>query len=93
MARFTSFIEKMIATTKAQAMQPEVHKSSLAEKVLDRISKKEYHPQHESKLRSRVTLESSVDELEKELRQEIARSLKQTEQKLVYKISVAEKGT
>lgn len=33
-----------------------------------------------------------MQELEKELKQEIARALKNTEQKLIYRLKVAQKG-
>lgn len=48
--------------------------------------------EYESKLRAKVSLESKIQELERELKEEIVKALKNTEQKLVYKIKVAEKG-
>lgn len=44
----------------------------------------------EAKICQKVTIESSIENLEKEMRQEIARSLKQSENKVLYLIKKAE---
>ena len=44
-SRFSSFIRKMIETTKAQVTQPYADKNkSIAEKVLERLDKNMYQP-------------------------------------------------
>ena len=46
----------------------------------------------EAKLRQKLTIESSIDQLENEMRSEISRALKQSEMKVLLLLEKANKG-
>ena len=56
--------------------------TQLAQRVQTNVINEVYNIEHEAKLRQRVTIESSIDGLEKELRKEIAQALKRSESKV-----------
>lgn len=51
-----------------------------------------YTIEAEAKIRQKVTIESSIEQLENELRGEIARSIKRSEMKVIYLIKKAEES-
>ena len=80
----SSFAAKMSEIIKRETAQ--IHRAA---RVRDNIENSCYSAEVETKLRRRVTVESTMDELEKEMRQEIARALKSSEWKVLALIKIA----
>lgn len=62
-----------------------------AQRVQADIEGNKYAIEHQAKIRQKVTVESSIEALENEMREEIARALKNSESKVIYLIKKAEK--
>lgn len=60
-----------------------------AERVQHNTLNEMYSIEHEAKLRQKVTIESSIESLEKELMKEIAQALRRSEEKVKAWFSIA----
>ena len=62
------------------------------QRVHSNIIDHQYAIEAEAKLRQKITVESSIEQMENEMREEIARSLKNSEGKVLYFIQRTNKG-
>ena len=74
----------------SEIVKRETTQYNRALRMRDNIENSCYAAEMETKLRRKVTVESSIDELEKEMRQEIARALKSSEWKVITAIKHTE---
>lgn len=77
------FVQAVARSVAKPAVAEENSPLTFAEKVLDKVDRKFYSEPNIMKLRAKVDLEQQIAELEQELRQEISRSLRRTEEKLI----------
>ena len=83
-AKMSDFVKKMAAS---MTKQPE-----MAERVQTNALNNVYAVEIETKLRQKVTIESSIENLENEMRKEIAQALKQSEDKVKAVFELAFEG-
>lgn len=80
----SSFVKKMADIVASQ--------TSMAQRVQTNVINELYAAEHEAKLRKKMTIEQSIDNLQKQMRQQIAQALSRSEFKVKYYFSKAEES-